>query len=169
MKHLLFISLLWLMTLEKSFSIKCYECQSVNDTRCNDYFNVPFPEAVVDCDLRKNPMELRYKASFCRKMKQKSKCHLQMSILFQLKLIKKIISVYGHVRITRSCGFIRSNSTKNCTTSSLTDSTSSEYCECHDELCNGGKRSVTINNHLLLISILISTLSLFAVITKNTK
>lgn len=89
MKHLLLISVLWLMTVEKSLAIKCYECQSINDTRCNDFFNVPFPEAVVDCDLRKNPMGLRYKASFCRKIKQKSKCHIRMRILFQLKLIKK--------------------------------------------------------------------------------
>jgi hypothetical protein len=67
------------MTVEKSLTIKCYVCQSVTDIRCNDYFNVPFPEAVVDCDLVPNPMELSYKATFCRKIKQKSKCHLQMS------------------------------------------------------------------------------------------
>lgn len=76
MKHLLLISLLCLMTVQKSLAIKCYECQSVNDTRCNDYFNVPFSEAVVDCDLRENPLGLSYKASFCRKIKQKSKFHL---------------------------------------------------------------------------------------------
>lgn len=81
MKHLLLFSVLWLLTVERSIAIKCYECQSVTDNRCSDHFKLPFLEAIVDCDLEPNPMGLNYRATFCRKIKQKSKCHLQMSII----------------------------------------------------------------------------------------
>lgn len=82
MKHLLLFSFLSLITVQNSIAIKCYVCQSIVDDRCNDHFKVSYSDAIIDCDLERKPFGISYRATFCRKIKQKSKFHFQISISF---------------------------------------------------------------------------------------
>lgn len=79
----------------------------------------------------------------------------------------QFISVYGRVRVTRSCGYIAQSDPKKknkCTRSMFSEgTTTSFYCECDEDFCNGNSRSERIA-HLsflaLIAAVLIASLAL---------
>ncbi|KAG5683192.1 hypothetical protein PVAND_012488 [Polypedilum vanderplanki] len=113
MKHSLLIFFLISFIIKRNEAIKCYSCQTITDSRCNDPLINPSSNLIVDCDFIEKPKHINQIATICRKIKQ---------------------NIYGQVRITRSCGYIESASNRSCSNSYFTESTSSEYCECHDDL-----------------------------------
>lgn len=109
--------------VRESQALKCYNCTSYYDGDvCDDDFAlnktlaIECPEPPTDAEL---PDANALKAISCRKLRQ---------------------TVNGVVRVTRQCGYIpekdQSRSNK-CLKEAFTSFTSSFYCECNTDLCNG--------------------------------
>lgn len=138
------------------FSIQCYQCNSMWDGKCGEIFRES-PTNVVDCDKEAAGLVPEIKATFCRKILQKSEKLRRW--WFNLILI---ILAYGHVRVIRSCGFVLNKPSKqnNCEFYSFVKASESTYCECDKDLCNGSFR--------LNFGLKLPLLFIFAPIVKKT-
>lgn len=136
MKAVLLQTFVLLAVFRSAFAVYCYECGSIFDARCGESMK-PYPKAIVNCD--DNPIEVQgvsFNATFCRKITQKGK---ELLILSHVRVVKTIFFlVYGQTRVTRSCGYLPNEKKRTkCLRVSLTESTSSIYCECEEDFCNG--------------------------------
>lgn len=137
MKAVLLQAFLFLAVFRSAFAVYCYECGSIFDARCGESMR-PYPKAIVNCDDK--PIEVQgvsFNATFCRKITQKGK-----ESLIQSKPRESVKTffflVYGQTRVTRSCGYLPNEKKRTkCLRVTLTESTSSIYCECEEDFCNG--------------------------------
>ncbi|XP_018324709.1 uncharacterized protein LOC108736682 [Agrilus planipennis] len=104
---------------EKGKAIKCYQCNSHNDTRC-EYEKVP-EDLLKDCPIRNTVANKDY--ILCRKIKQ--------SIDFEVN------GLPPDSRIIRSCGFIEANYKNKCYHKSGYGGRQ-EVCACDSDACNNG-------------------------------
>lgn len=151
MKAVLLQVFISLAVLRSSFAIYCYECGSIFDARCSENLK-PYPKAIVNCDEK--PIEVQgvmFNATFCRKITQIGEKWLIK--VFQRKQSIFFFLVYGQTRVTRSCGYLPNEKKRTrCLRVSLTEATSSLYCECDEDFCNGfsGAGQLTLSGLTLI-------------------
>lgn len=84
MRRLVIHLILILSAVSEVLSIKCYQCKSMEDGKCGEEFRES-PNMVVDCDALTSDFYPPIKATFCRKLLQKSECILKSLGIFQIK------------------------------------------------------------------------------------
>lgn len=76
MKVLALVILVFVVGVADVFAIHCLDCNSYNDPGCGDPFDNKTSLTHVDCDTKRHPMNIDMKATFCRKITQRSECLL---------------------------------------------------------------------------------------------
>ncbi|CRK99445.1 CLUMA_CG012612, isoform A [Clunio marinus] len=149
MSKILFVTTFALIVIgiaPKVSGLKCYECNSFNNTDCLDpfvhsnaegFYNECLP---INKDIKSITNEVEtVEARWCRKLTQ---------------------NVYGKIRIIRSCGFINEteqseNVDKSCYKSAFTSHVSSIYCACAEDGCNYATHNIPVNFLFLITSLIV--------------
>ncbi|XP_054267361.1 protein quiver-like [Macrosteles quadrilineatus] len=108
------VTSVFLSSIGSADAIKCYECNSYNDSRCSD--EVPPTETEINCTTVNNT---RVAYVLCRKI-------VQSVNLYKLP---------SDSRVIRSCGWENSSHSDSCYLKSG-EGYSQEVCSCTSDLCN---------------------------------
>lgn len=135
------IEFFFLKNVQTGSAIRCYECNSYNDTKCAQ--DIPPTDLSIECGDHQKGV----KYSFCRKIKQiiefsvnqcKSKNGFTGSVWFQffVTLIFPFCTVPPDTRIIRGCGWDDSTYKNKCYQRSGFGGRQ-EVCSCDHDNCNG--------------------------------
>lgn len=142
---LIFVLTVHVSATNKTSPLKCYQCTSVDNKRCDDPFEAT--ETLAECP-KYGWGDTASQAIFCRKLRQ----------TIDTPLGKQI-------RIIRSCGYIKNNQyperDDNCFKASFIAATSSRYCTCNREGCNAGETITKFPSILIIVTIIYTLFTMF--------
>ncbi|XP_013195546.1 uncharacterized protein LOC106138811 [Amyelois transitella] len=137
MKNLALLACLF-VCFQSGTSIRCYECNSKNNTMCLDpslYDKETVNKFLISTDCQKGVFSPHQKDFFCRK-------------IIQTILHKNHDS---EVRVTRGCGWVRHH--KDCYKADTEDHLET-VCQCFNDECNGAS-ALAFSAAVMALSVLI--------------